>query len=206
MTEPEANLLRDLLAALRRSFSADADRRDDVGDEIRHVERLLARVTSPPLALQPTEHPLTRHLPGVLDLAERVAPEIATALRPLGSRLPWRYGNAPRADAPGLEGAMGWAEIVGPAAPFVSNEVCFGLTLIGPQTHYLPHRHPALELYRIVVGHPHWTVGKPTTVRAPDDAILHASDVVHAMRTENEPLLAIYSWTGDVLSASVWTE
>jgi hypothetical protein len=156
------------------------------------------------VSIQATDHPLIRYLPAVLDLAELVAPGVAKALRPLGRSLPWRYGYAPRNDAPGLDGSMGWAEIVGPAAPLVSDEVCFGLTLIGPNAYYLPHRHPAIELYRIVVGHPHWTVDRTTAVRAPGEAILHASDVVHAMRTENEPLLAIYSWTGDILSPSVW--
>jgi hypothetical protein len=200
----ESDLLLALLAALHRNFAADVDRRDEVGEEIRRVRRRLARVTAPPLPLEATDHPLTRHLPIVLDLASRVAPDIATALRPLCFRLPWRYGYAPRADAPGLEGAMGWAEIVGPAAPFVTEEVCFGLTLIGPRAHYLPHRHPAIELYRVVAGHPHWTVDQATVVRAPGETILHASNVVHAMRTEDEPLLAIYSWTGDVVSPSVW--
>jgi hypothetical protein len=206
ITNGEAELLLALVAALRRHFSVDADRHDAVGEEIRNVEQRLARVTASPLPLQPTDHPLTRYLPAVLDLAERDAPDVATALRPLGSHLPWRYGYAPRADAPGLDGSMGWAEIVGPAAPLVSDDVCFGLTLIGPHAHYLPHRHPAVELYRIVVGHPHWTVDQTTSLRAPGDAILHSSDVVHAMRTEHEPLLAIYSWTGDVLSPSVWAE
>jgi quercetin dioxygenase-like cupin family protein len=118
--------------------------------------------------------------------------------------LPWRYGYAPRGDTPDLDSAMGWAELVGPVAPIVSREVCFGLTLIGPHTHYPPHRHPATELYRIVVGHPHWTVDATTSVRGPGTAILHESNVVHAMRTEDEPLLAIYSWTGDVDTPSAW--
>jgi mannose-6-phosphate isomerase-like protein (cupin superfamily) len=147
---------------------------------------------------------VTGHLRAVLDLADHSAPEVAAALRPIAAQLPWRYGYAPRGDVPGLDNAMGWAELVGPAAPILSREVCFGLTLIGPHTHYPPHRHPAVELYRIVVGHPHWTVGETTSVRSPGTAILHEANVVHAMRTEDAPLLAIYSWTGDVETPSAW--
>lgn len=140
----------------------------------------------------------------MLDIADSAAPDIASALHSIAAHLPWRYGYAPRDDAPGLEGAMGWAELIGPLAPIVSREVCFGLTLIGPHTHYLPHRHPAVELYRIVIGHPQWTVGSTISLRAPREAILHDSDVVHAMRTADEPLLAIYSWTGDIETPSAW--
>jgi hypothetical protein len=200
----EADLLNVLLASLRRAFAAGTNHAHEIAAEIDGVSQRIARVTAPPLPLRPTGHPLIRHLATVLDLATEIAPEIATALRPLAWRLPWRYGYAPRADAPELESAMGWAEIVGPAAPFVSNEVGFGLTLLGPRVYYPPHRHPAVELYRIVVGRPHWTVGAATSIHGPGEAILHHSDVVHAMRTEKEPLLAIYSWTGDVESPSVW--
>ncbi len=200
----EAGQLRSLVAALRRSF-ADPNGADDAARaEIRRVEVLLAAAPLEAAALRPTHHPLTQHLPAVLDLAEATAPEVAAALRPIAQQLPWRYGYTPRDDAPGLEGAMGWAELIGPLAPIVSREVCFGLTLIGPRTYYPPHRHPAVELYRIVVGHPHWTVATDTAPRRPGDAILHASDVVHAMRADDDPLLAIYSWTGDVDTPSRW--
>ncbi len=196
--------LLDLVAALRRAFADPAGTGAAARAEISRVEPRLAAATAPPEALQPTDHPLTRHLQAVLDLATDQAPQIAAALRPTADRLPWRYGYAPRGDAPGLDGAMGWAELVGPLAPIVSREVCFGLTLIGPHTYYPPHRHPAVELYRIVVGHSTWTAGSTTTPRAPGEAILHARNVVHAMRTDTEPLLAIYSWTGDIETPSVW--
>jgi quercetin dioxygenase-like cupin family protein len=128
------------------------------------------------------------------------------ALRPIGNLLPWRYGYSARPDAPGLETAMGWAEIIGPQAPIHSDQFCFGLTLIAPQTYYPPHRHPAVELYQVLIGHAAWTLGSATDIQPPGTIILHASGVVHAMRTGDEPLLAIYSWTGDIVSPSVWAE
>lgn len=200
----QADLLRSLIAALRRAFAARAGADEAAEAELGHVERLLARAPDTSTVLQPTNHPLIGHLPAVLDLATTSASDIAAALRPIAARLPWRYGYPPRSDAPGLEGAMGWAELIGPLAPVVSHEVCFGLTLIGPLTYYPPHRHPAVELYRIVAGHPQWTVATDTAPRRPGDAILHPSNVVHAMQTDEQPLLAIYSWTGDVDTPSAW--
>lgn len=55
----------------------------------------------------------------------------------------------------------------------------------------------------MVIGRPEWTVDDVTETRGPRSAILHASNAVHAMRATNEPLLAIYSWTGDLQTASI---
>ena len=198
-----------LLAALRRAFVGETGREGAAGDELHSVAKLIAAADQQPGPLRPTSHPVTSHpvtahLPEVLARAEQRVPELAAALRPIASELPWRYGYAPRADAPGLESAMAWAELIGPQAPIVSTKVSFGLTLIGPHSFYPPHRHPAVELYRIVVGEPQWTVATTTSAQSPGALIFHDSDVVHAMRTGAAPLLAIYSWTGDLNTASVW--
>ncbi len=193
-----------LLAALRRAFVGEAGPEGAAGDELHRVAKLIAAADQQPGPLRPTSHPVTAHLPEVLARAEQSVPELAAALRPIASALPWRYGYAPRADAPGLESAMAWAELIGPLAPIVSTKLCFGLTLIGPHSFYPPHRHPAVELYRIVVGEPLWTVATTTSAQSPGALIFHDRDVVHAMRTGAAPLLAIYSWTGDLNTSSVW--
>ena len=196
--------LAPLVAALRARFAAGADRADAVGEEIRRVLALLDRAAVDQLPVAPTHHPLIRHLPATLDLAAATAPEVAALLRGCGEALPWRYGYAARPDQPGLEAAMGWAELVGPAAPLRSDEVCFGLTLIGPATNYLEHAHPAVELYHVLAGTAAWSAAGETRWQPPGAFVLHPSNVIHAMRTAEEPLLALYSWTGDVVSPSVW--
>lgn len=198
--------LADLLRLLRSRFEAARDRSDAVGAEITAVLAGLDQIGTTPLAWQATDHPLIRSLPAALDLLAPLAPEIADVLSRIGSDLPWRYGYAARPDQPGLEAAMGWAEIVGPAAPFRSDHVCFGLTLIGPDTHYLPHRHPAVELYHVLSGTAAWSAENETALRPPGSLILHPANLVHAMRSGSEPLLALYSWTGDIVSPSVWAD
>lgn len=205
MSAIDARQLQTLLAALRRSFEARPPQADAIGDEIRKVAAALDGLPSHPRLVEPTFHPLTRHLPSALSLAGASDPGAAAPLSPAAALLPWRYGYLPRPDAPALEDAMGWAEIAGPDAPFQSNGVCFGLTLIGPRTYYMPHKHPARELYYVLAGQAAWTAGGSTAAKAPGDYILHPENMIHAMRTGGEPLLAIYSWTGDVHSPSVWS-
>lgn len=204
MTVLAAKDLRALLASLQTYF--EMARKDAIGDEIRNVSAALDRVCGEPREIRPTSHPLIQHLPAALALAHTHAPEVASVLEPVAELLPWRYSYPPRHDAPGLESAMGWAELVGPEAPLRSGEVCFGLTLIGPDSYYLPHRHPATELYRVLAGSADWTAGVETATQPPGSYILHPTNCVHAMRTREEPLLAIYSWTGDVVSPSVWAD
>ena len=201
-----APILAALLAALRRQLVAGAGRADAVGDEIARLLAALDRLPAVPGPAAASYHPVRALLPAALVPLRRTVPDLAALLAGHGDSLPWRYGYAPRADAPGLETAMGWAELVGPAAPFASDEICLGLTLIGPRRHYLPHRHPAVELYRVLAGTAEWSGPDGTRKLPPGAFVLHPSEAVHAMRTGDAPLLALYAWSGDVVSPSVWTD
>ncbi len=206
MTLLAAKDLWALLASLQTYFEIGQTRGDAIGDEIRKVSAALDRICGEPREIKPTRHALIHHLPAALALARTRAQEVASVLEPIAELLPWRCSYPPRRDAPGLESTMGWAELVGPEAPFRSTEVCFGLTLIGPYNYYLPHRHPATELYRVLAGSAQWTAGEQTAMQPPGTYILHPTNIAHAMRTGEEPLLAIYSWTGDVVSPSIWAD
>jgi len=102
---------------------------------------------------------------------------------------------------------MAWAEIVGPPESlFHSDHVCFGLTLIGPHTHYPAHTHPAVELYQVVAGTAQWQLNGQWSTKPPGSFILHPSHAEHAMRTGEEPLLAIYSWSGAIHTLSSFSD
>jgi quercetin dioxygenase-like cupin family protein len=73
---------------------------------------------------------------------------------------------------------------------------------VAPHTNYPAHAHPALELYHVISGRARWTAGGTVEDRRPGDFILHPSGIRHAMSTSEEPLLTIYTWTGDVASPS----
>jgi len=189
--------LAELVARLRARLDRAEGR---AAEEAARVKKLLDRASAEQ-AHTAAAHPLVRHLPAALAGLDRDAPDIAAALRPLAEGLPWRYGYTPRADLPDLHENMGWCEFVGPAAPFRSDEVCLGLTLIGPHAHYPAHRHPAVELYHVLTGVAEWS----GQLRAPGAFILHEANQEHDMRTVEAPLLALYTWSGDVVSPSVWS-
>jgi|GEM_PF-223323 len=203
MSSQSVNEWRILRDALVSSFASNGSESSDVAAEIALVTRYLEPTLQvPPIIPVSSGHGVTRYLDEVLASTETFAPAFAKALKPVAAALPWRYGYLPRDDAPGLESEMAWAELIGPVAPWRSDDVCLGLTLIGRNSFYPAHRHPAVELYTVVSGTAEWSLGNNAAWRPPGSRILHLSEAVHAMRTGDEPLLAIYSWTGDVISPS----
>jgi len=198
-----------LIAAIQRRLHQRATVADAIGDEAARVLALLDPL--PPLtgAFPPSEHPSTRHLEAAFTAGNGAGDDATAALlaaiRPVAFHLPWRYGYTKRSDAPGLEGNMAWGEIIGPDAPYASERVCLGLTLIGPNTLYPPHRHPAIELYYVVTGEATWTADGVARRNPPHAFILHGSQIVHSMKTHEEPLLAVYTWSGaDIRNSSVY--
>jgi len=196
-------LLRSHYARLREAHAGDAAR------ELATVLALLDEVDfgKPDLAhLIPSGHGVTHHLIGDLPSRNGTVADVLAAFRPLFSALPWRYSYEPRPDVPGLENAMAWAELVGPIAPFHSGKVCLGITAIGPHTRYPEHRHPAVETYYVLSGTARWTAEGVTHEHAPGSFILHPSNIVHVMETGDEPLIAAYTWSGDVETLSTFID
>lgn len=176
---------------------------DEPGRELARVLAALSRLAFAEGRLEAGVHPVAL-------LAEALQPngieDVIQAFSPLFRDLPWRYGYSSRIDLPGLENRMAWAELVGPLAPFRSEEICLGLTYIAPHTRYVEHRHPAVESYFVLSGSARWTAAGLGAERSPGSLILHGADVSHQMETGNEALLAAYTWSGDILSPSVWSE
>jgi quercetin dioxygenase-like cupin family protein len=88
------------------------------------------------------------------------------------------------------------------ARRFVSGAVACGVLLLGPGTEYPAHSHEAEELYFPLAGRAWWRSGElDWRLRPPGTSIHHPSWMVHAVRTEREPLLAAYVWRAGDLSA-----
>jgi quercetin dioxygenase-like cupin family protein len=202
VSEPEH--IRSLLKAMREQFFQPTPLADEPSErERQRVAVLLEQANKTPLPWQPSHHPVVKTLPLVMDLLEHSTPALAHALALVGADLPWRYSYDPRPDHPGLEQRMAWTEVVGPPQSlFLSHEVSFGLTLIAPHTLYPSHFHPAVELYHVVAGTAEWQLDGRWSLRPPGSLILHPNNAEHAMRTGDEPLLALYSWSGEVETLS----
>jgi hypothetical protein len=179
---------------------------DDAGREAAKVLSLMNPLPLLEGTFTRSNHPSTCYLDAAFAAGNAATQALIAAIRPIALDFPWRYSYAKRDDAPGLEDRMAFAEIIGPEAPFKSQNLCIGLTLIGPKTFYPPHAHPAIELYLVAAGTAIWTAGENSGSNGPGAFVLHSSRIVHAMRTQGEPLLAVYSWSGkDVESLSTYT-
>jgi hypothetical protein len=196
----------DLLGIIRKHLQRRQAPVDAVGKEAAKVLSLLEPLPALVGTFSRSTHPSTRHLDAAFQAGNASTADLLAAIRPVAFDLPWRYSYAERNDAPGLEDKMAFAEIIGPEAPFKSQSICIGLTLIGPETLYPSHAHPAIELYYVAAGTAAWIANGISSRNPPASFILHPSQTVHAMQTYREPLLAVYSWSGeDVKTLSTYT-
>ena len=95
----------------------------------------------------------------------------------------------------------GWLEVFGTRGHFDNDTVAGGFLILGPGIDYPDHHHVAEEIYIPLTGGTDWRMGDGAFGRAAGEVIHHASNVNHAMRTGEEPLLALYLWRGGPLAA-----
>lgn len=96
----------------------------------------------------------------------------------------------------------GWLEVFGTRGHFENRKAAGGFLILGPGIAYPDHHHVAEEIYIPLTGGTEWRMGEgPFRRREAGEVIHHASNVNHAMRTGDEPLLALYLWRGGPLAA-----
>ena len=128
------------------------------------------------------------------------------AIRALLPDLHWLYRYDVTEFLPEFSENWAHAEIAGPTGLASCDQLRIGLILQGPNTFYPGHHHPAVEVYYVLAGTAHWQQGSgPFVPQPPGNLILHPSGVRHAMRTEDEPLLAIFAWHGEVFVPAQWS-
>ena len=94
-------------------------------------------------------------------------------------------------------------EIIGPTGMIEDKRFRFGILLQDPQILYAKHQHEAEELYLVLSGVASWAVDeKIATDRNAGEFIHHAKNQPHQMKTNDEPLLAIWAWLGDISADS----
>ena len=144
---------------------------------------------------QPADLPVCRHLDRALSNAatEKTA-SLARSLASVRPSLTWRYGyeRVPR----GLKTKYGYAEVLGPTGPVVSDELILGFVLFAPKTTYPAHSHTGItESYICVSG---YSSENDVGVYAPGSLIFNPPGQMHRITTaDREPCLLAYSWIGD---------
>ncbi|MGY5800066.1 dimethylsulfonioproprionate lyase family protein [Rhizobium sp. LEGMi12c] len=95
----------------------------------------------------------------------------------------------------------GWVELFGTRGHFASEEMAGGFLLLGPDVHYPDHHHVAEEIYIPLTDGSLWSKdAQPFLPRWSGEIIHHPSNIRHAMRTEDQPLVALYLWRGGPLA------
>jgi mannose-6-phosphate isomerase-like protein (cupin superfamily) len=186
------------------------------GGLLARTHRLLESLAAPALApflaqwpaaaAQPSRSPgPTSSLP-VLRWLARIAgdqacvdPELVAALCAAAPLLAWRQTYTREEVGASFLQEYGWSELLAPAGG--RGGVACGVLLLGPHTLYPPHRHEADEVYVPLSGVAEWQSGASAfRDAAPGTVIHHPSEESHAMRTGEQPLLAIYLWRSADLS------
>ena len=91
------------------------------------------------------------------------------------------------------------SEIIGPKGIIDNPSMRVGLLFQLDHVAYPNHWHSAEELYLVLLGEAHWSVDDGSSeVRSPENFVHHKSNQPHSMTTIDEPLLAIWGWTGDI--------
>jgi hypothetical protein len=195
------------------------DSNSNIGDHLIHnnefdkdinkeIKEEIARVTSSVIpeqtgSFEKSTSPLLKYAESSTLHGSKETEPLLRLIREVFDYLPWKYNYEEREDKKDLGSYMGWAELIGPEAPYKSDDFCLGFTLISPYTLYPEHRHPAIELYKVLSGTAEWTLEGVTSKRVPGEVILHPSNKIHKMQTYDQTLLALYTWSGnDVVTLS----
>ena len=153
-----------------------------------------------------TRKPVRRHLASAL-FAARNSPlmALAHAFEAIEPICDWLQNPNYTEDAIGRAflDNYGYVELVGPGRTIESDEFLIGFLLLGPGTLYPDHSHAAAEVYHVVGGGADWWREDRGWRRLPTGTVIaHAPGVRHAMRTGDEPLLALYCWQGEIATAA----
>jgi quercetin dioxygenase-like cupin family protein len=131
-----------------------------------------------------------------LELASPVA-DLAAALRDLEPCLRWERRTKAPPDGTNFHDGHANALVVGPGGLEDREDVWLGLSLLAPHVRYPDHRHPPEEVYVSLAGGSWWNSNMNWTTPGPGGLIYNQPNVLHAMRTADEPLLAIWClWVG----------
>jgi hypothetical protein len=143
--------------------------------------------------------PICDHLPTALEHARRQpgpASTLADAFAVIEPQLNWKV--RPGAEAHGEQFLNGHANatIIGPEGLETRPDVWFGVSLMAPHTRYPDHHHPPEEIY-VVLSDGQWRqASKPWHAPGIGGLVYNPPDIVHAMRSAEHPLLALwFLWT-----------
>ena len=193
----------DLQRFLDLTLGAIADRAASGGPAVAVTERIgiaLRRPAAAGAATTADQPSACRHLDAALAIARQDAPdvaEVADAVGSLAGRLTWAPRPGSESVADDFYGNHANARVIGPDGLEIRDDVSVGLSLMAPNTRYPDHRHPPEEVY-LVLSPGEWRQGDGAWHEPGPGGVVHNPPaIVHAMRSGDTPLLAIWClWMG----------
>ena len=121
----------------------------------------------------------------------------ARKIEMLADKLAWAEASC---DMPSsFSGNYCFVTIVGPEGMIADERFRFGVYLQMPETFYPAHRHAAEELYFPLSGTALWQKDDAEFEPVASGTLIHHTPCQsHATRTHNVPVLALWSWTGNL--------
>ena len=199
MNTDRAPGLQRFLDATREAIAAQGP---TLGPAARVADRIfeaLGRAATEAADAPASRLPACAHLPKALAAAREGPPavaRVADAFAAIEPALPWK--RRPSAEAAGRRFADSHANavVVGPGGLEPRDDVLVGVSLMAPGLQYPDHHHPPEEIY-LVLSKGQWRQGEGAWHEpGPGRVVFNPSNVVHAMRSADDPLLAIWClWT-----------
>ena len=149
---------------------------------------------------EPVQLPVIRHFAQCTAETMLLDADLAAAIAAIADHLQWRQSASYNDKVLG-EGFLenyGWCQIIGPHGFFAGDDFLLGFIILGPHRHYRDHYHPAPELYWPLTSPSDWKRDAGGFATKPaGTTIWHRPNVVHATKTAEHPLLAVWCWTSD---------
>lgn len=125
--------------------------------------------------------------------------ELIDHVQQLEQHLHWADTDA-GAKPKSVQDRLAFVELLGPNGMIKFEHCRVGLFFQRADTDYPNHHHASEELYYIISGRAIWSNDstKMPSVMKPGEFVHHQSWEPHRMQTNDEPLLAMWCWTGDI--------
>lgn len=142
-----------------------------------------------------------RHLPNVEAHVGKGETKLVKTFLEHAPKLHWMQSYTPEDFGPYFTDNYAHVELIGTKGHFASNEIAAGLVQYGPNIDYPNHWHVAEEIYIPLTGNGLWSSdNEPYVSRKAGEFIFHESNMPHAIRTEDTPMLALWVWRGGDLA------
>ena len=184
-------------AAIRNGSSGDERIQAAAGRIFAALETPHGQAAAP----QAARLPVCDYLPAALQHA-RLQPDpvgaLAAVFATIEPQLNWK--SRPGAEAIGAQFLSGHANaiIVGSEGLEIRPDMRIGVSLMAPHTRYPDHHHPPEEIY-VVLSDGEWRqADRPWHTPGIGGLVYNPPDIVHAMRSAEAPLLALwFLWMGE---------